>query len=219
MQYNPPTTIDLLRHGECQGGDIYRGHTDVELTETGWQQMHSTLAHYNNAPPWDQIISSPLQRCHAFANKLGSQTQTKVTTLRELKEMNFGQWEGQQRKDIWQTQRVQVSNFMEDPVKHPPPKGENLNDFQQRVLKGFLSLLNSYQGKHLLLVQHGGTQRIILAHLLQMPLDKILRLDVPYAALSRIKIYHEGDAIYPLIIFHNRFHDLNSNQPSNFKPE
>ena len=32
------TTIDLLRHGECEGGAIFRGHLDVALAEAGLAQ-------------------------------------------------------------------------------------------------------------------------------------------------------------------------------------
>ncbi len=207
MKYNPPTILDLLRHGECHGDDIYRGHTDVELTDTGWQQMRNALNSYKKNPPWDQIVSSPLKRCQVFSTWLEKNTRINATTLLELKEMNFGDWEGQRRRDIWHSQRDRVKNFLDDPVKYPPPGGEDLNTFQQRVLTGLRLLLNQYRGKHLLMVQHGGTMRIILAHLLHMPLDKIHRLDVPFATLSRIKIFHEGEKIYPLLIFHNRLHD------------
>lgn len=207
MKYNPPTTIDMLRHGECHGGDIYRGHTNDELTNFGWQHMHNALTHYEQQPPWNQIICSPLKRCLEFSEWLGEQHQIPISTVPELKEMNFGRWDGKTRKEVWQAQPERVKNFMADPVKFPPPKGENLIAFQKRVLKGFTSLLKPYQGKHLLLVLHGGTIRIILSHLLKIPLDKVHRLDVPYAALSRIKIYHEEDAIFPLLIFHNHFHD------------
>ena len=37
------TTVDLLRHGESEGGEIFRGSIDVPLTEMGWQQMQSAV--------------------------------------------------------------------------------------------------------------------------------------------------------------------------------
>lgn len=35
----PPRQIDLLRHGETQGGSRFRGRTDDPLTPLGWRQM------------------------------------------------------------------------------------------------------------------------------------------------------------------------------------
>ena len=44
------TTIDFLRHGECEGGNIYRGSTDVVLSRCGYRQMERvTDAAYGDA--------------------------------------------------------------------------------------------------------------------------------------------------------------------------
>ena len=41
------TCIDFLRHGECEGGEIFRGSgSDVALTDQGWQQMRDCGAGY-----------------------------------------------------------------------------------------------------------------------------------------------------------------------------
>ena len=43
------TIIDLIRHGEPEGGRAFRGHSiDDPLSEKGWQQM------------WDVLAKSPL---------------------------------------------------------------------------------------------------------------------------------------------------------------
>ena len=62
--------IDLLRHGETERGGGFRGSLDDALTARGWQQMHAAL---HGAGPWDALISSPLQRCAAFASQLAAQ--------------------------------------------------------------------------------------------------------------------------------------------------
>ena len=62
------TTINLLRHGEPLGGSRYRGQVDDALSETGWQQMWQAV---DGCKDWQQIITSPLQRCQAFAELLG----------------------------------------------------------------------------------------------------------------------------------------------------
>ena len=54
------TQIDIIRHGEPEGGRRYRGHSiDDPLSKTGWQQMWNAIP---ENPPWDHIISSPLLR-------------------------------------------------------------------------------------------------------------------------------------------------------------
>ena len=61
------TCIDFLRHGECEGGEIFRGSgSDVALTNKGWQQMRDSV---QDMACWDSIITSPLQRCRRFASE------------------------------------------------------------------------------------------------------------------------------------------------------
>ena len=36
--------LDLIRHGEPEGGVKYRGSLDEPLSTTGWQQMRATCA-------------------------------------------------------------------------------------------------------------------------------------------------------------------------------
>ncbi len=68
------TTIDLLRHGQTQADDILRGRIDVPLSDNGYQQMQNRVAPFiDTAPPWQQLITSPLQRCRKFAQDLGQQ--------------------------------------------------------------------------------------------------------------------------------------------------
>ena len=61
------TIIDLMRHGEPVGGRRYRGQTDDPLSEKGWQQMWDAAGEFRG---WQHIVTSPLQRCAAFADAL-----------------------------------------------------------------------------------------------------------------------------------------------------
>ena len=58
--------IDLIRHGEPEGGRRYRGATDDPLTAAGWRQMEAAVAGLS----WQRIYSSPLVRCADFARHL-----------------------------------------------------------------------------------------------------------------------------------------------------
>lgn len=203
------TTIDLLRHGECQGGEIYRGSTDVLLTEMGWRQMANVLASEQalvGGKPWQRIVSSPLQRCRLFAE---SQAQTMGIPLHindAFREMHFGDWEGRDLQEVWQSDQEAVSRFYADPGSVSPPNGESMQQVQGRLLPAWKSLIESHAGEHLLLVQHGGTIRVLLSWLLQMPLGAVTRLDIPYASLSRITVFDDGKQHLPTLVFLNRAH-------------
>ena len=198
------TTIDLLRHGECEGGLIFRGHTDSPLSDLGWQQMQQAIAAYpQQATHWQQIISSPLQRCSAFAQQLSQSHNAALLLKPGLQEISFGDWDGCLTEQVQQQQPTAVSNFWQNPAEHTPPNGEPLTDFQQRVVHSWQQLVEQYRGQHSLVVSHGGVIRIILAHILQMPLRPLSYLSVPHACLTQIKIFHQaGSPDWPQLIFH-----------------
>lgn len=56
--------------------------------------------------------------------------------------------------------------------------------------------------KHFLLVAYGRVIRMILAEVLCILIDAIFRIQVPYAAISRIVIHNEGERRYPQLQFH-----------------
>ena len=196
------TTIDLLRHGACHGGQIFRGHTDSLLSAEGFEQMSNTIG--ASPPAWDCIVSSPLRRCADFAEMLSIQYATDFSVQDNFKEISFGDWDGRASADIEQKQAPALEKFWQDPSAYTPPNGEALLDFHQRVIHEWQQLLLHRQGKNILLVCHGGVIRVLLAELLGMPLQNLLRLDIPYASLSRIQVFHSaGKPDWPQVQFVN----------------
>ena len=197
------TTVDLLRHGESEGGDIFRGATDVPLMESGWQQMHGAV---ENIDGWQKIISSPMLRCHEFASDLAHRRDIPITINQDLREIFFGDWEGRQFSEIQDQQQSRFNAFWEDPFKNTPPAGEPMLDFCYRVDKALWLEIESQKGQHLLLVVHGGVIRAVLYALLHSEPSALMRYDVPYACMTRIKIYHDEDneKNWPQLVFHNR---------------
>lgn len=182
------TTIDLLRHGACEGGEIFRGHCDALLSKEGFDQMSNTIG--DNPPEWDVIVSSPLRRCADFAEMLSIQYETPIKKQENFKEIYFGDWDGKNIAETTNESSEAVENFWRNPEKYPPPNGETLSDFQSRVIPAWHSLLKSYASQKVLCVSHGGVIRLVLGEILGMPRENILRLDIPYASLSRIQIFH-----------------------------
>jgi alpha-ribazole phosphatase/probable phosphoglycerate mutase len=198
------TTIDLIRHGEPAGGEMYRGTKDDPLSELGWQQMRDAVA---KPAAWDQIVSSPLLRCAEFARELAQQRDIPLAIEPEFREICFGDWEGQRPQQLTAADPQQLLNFWLNPVAHSPRNAEPFVQFNERIQQAWQSLLATYTGKHLLLVCHGGVIRALLSQLTDMPVENTFRWHVPYAAVSRIRIYTEqgGDADgrqVPTLVFH-----------------
>lgn len=182
--------VDLLRHGETVGGSCFRGSIDDALTENGWSQMDAVIEQkmLNNTRIWDCIISSPLQRCSAFAYKLGQQYSLPVNLDPRFKEMHFGCWEGRTAAELMNTDEDALTQFWNDPVQNTPPEAEPLLEFNQRVLSAWADLLRDYPSERILLVTHGGVIRLLLCHAQQRPIKQLLEIEVKHAALKQLRI-------------------------------
>ncbi len=191
---NAHTIIDLLRHGEVQGGPCYRGAKDDPLTKKGWQQ----LAQATQGKKWDTIISSPLCRCADFSRHLSK----KSIISENLKEIDFGDWEGKTAKSLFEHSPEYLKKFMLDPENNPPPNGEKLSLFRQRIIDEWKAIIEKHQSQHILIISHGGTMRAIISHVLNIPPKDMMRLEVPHASMSRVNIYHKGNVTYPSLSFH-----------------
>ena len=200
------TTLDLLRHGECEGGRIFRGDTDSALTALGERQMFARFkSELSSATtPWDLILTSPRQRCFQFSRKLSEETDCPFQTVDDLREISFGDWDGMSIDQLQQEQPELLQQYWDQGQRLTPPKGESLPDFQRRIQKVFDKLVTDYKGQRLLLVIHGGVLRGLIAQALQMPLASLQHIEVPHACRSQLKIFHsDGRQDWPQLVYHN----------------
>ena len=203
----PETIIDLIRHGEPEGGRAFRGHSiDDPLSEKGWQQMWDAVG---ENLPWDQIITSPLERCQAFAEAIMDTYNIPCTTEDDFKEVGFGSWEGRTPDQIKEDNSQEYDDFYLDPVNKRPKGAEDLNTFIQRVRTAYSNIVEKYQGKHILIVAHAGVNRAIIANALHTAPIGLYRIKVNNAGISRLKHDSLGDHL----LYHNvQLTDITNNR-------
>ncbi len=192
-------TIDILRHGEAEGGSCYRGRQDDPLSSLGFKQMQAVVP---AIVPWDRVISSPLQRCQAFAQELAQTKGLPITLDAAWQEIYFGDWEGLTADDIRAQDPLALQRYYDDPVLNTPPGAESLLSFQSRISQAWQALIGSATDEHLLLVCHGGVVRILLQQVMQFPQSALFRLQVPHACLSRILVDEYDGELHPSLVFH-----------------
>lgn len=193
------TVIDLLRHGDVEGGRKYRGQLDDPLSELGWQQLRASTS---NKQDWQHVISSPLKRCAEFAEELAKAHALPLHNMPEFQEVSFGLWEGKTADELLSSEPDNIKEYWNNPINTTPPQGENLLDFEKRIINGWDNMLAEFQGKHVLLISHAGVMRVILCHILGMPLTELFKLDVGLAKASRVQIEHADGENWPRLIFH-----------------
>ena len=193
------TTIDLIRHGEPIGGNKYRGQIDDPLSEKGWRQMRTAVGDHN---PWHVIVSSTLSRCAAFANELAQRHALPLELDIRLIEIGFGEWEGRTVAEVTAQEPALLQRFWSDPLTNIPPGAELMTTFRDRVIPAWDDILARHSGKHILIVAHAGVIRMVVRHVLDMPLARVFRLAVPNAGITRIRVKRDSEHTLPTLLFH-----------------
>ncbi len=178
--------IDLLRHGEAAGGACFRGRRDDPLTPRGEAQVAAAVADLERwgGPPWAGVVTSPLRRCRRPAEALARVRGLPLTVDEDLRELDFGAWEGRRAEEIQATDGARLAAFWDDPWRHPPPGGETLATIAARVATAWERLLAC--DAPLLVFTHGGVLRLLLAHVLDLPRAAFWHWRVDPAARLRL---------------------------------
>ena len=178
--------IDLMRHGEPEGGKRFRGHSiDDPLTDHGWQQMREAVKSHES---WDYVITSPLLRCQDFADEIAQQQGIACNVIDDLKEIGFGHWEGKSRAIIKAMHAKEYARFYADPEQNTPKDAEQLGVFYRRILTVIKLIQADYDNQTILLVAHAGVIRAILTYVLEAPLNTMYKMNVTNASLISIEL-------------------------------
>lgn len=192
------TLIDFLRHGEPVGGRRFRGNgVDDPLSEKGWQQMWDAVG---EQLPWQQIISSPMRRCSAFAGALAEKYGFELSIDDRFREVGFGRWEGLSPDEVVRRNPREYTAFYCDPCCNRPAGAEALEDFGLRVAQALQDVLSDYHGEHVLVVAHAGVIRAALGYILNTDPSAWYRTRIDNAAFTRFRNDRYGNKLE----FHNR---------------
>ena len=157
------TTLILIRHGETPHNrdKRYQGHRDTPLTKKGKRQTRKIALRLRDEP-LDAIYSSDLKRTRYLAEIINSYHSLKINILSELREINFGDWEGKTYNEIQREWKGLLSGWEKEPSKIKIPKGESIKDLAGRVRSTTKKIVSNYPDQRIAIVTHGGPIRIIL---------------------------------------------------------
>jgi len=179
---------------------MYRGSKDDPLSEAGWQQMRGAIT---KTDAWDAVVTSPMLRCIHFARELADRYGIPLHKDERLRELNFGEWEGRTAENVMASDGERLSRFWADPVNNTPPGGEQVVDFNRRVIESWHHWQQELAGQHVLIVCHGGTIRMIVADTMNIPLEHAFSgLTTPYACRSRIQVDVSDYGIFQSLVAH-----------------
>ncbi|MBN1367716.1 MAG: histidine phosphatase family protein [Dehalococcoidales bacterium] len=161
------TEIVLVRHGETDWNarDIFRGHVDISLNDTGRWQAESA-SQYLKRVKVAAILYSPLERARQTAQiiAVGHEGIT-VEPEAGLIDMDFGDWRGKSHPEIKKNHPELYRQWLYEPQNLEFPGGESLDDVRKRVLKVVHQTVEKYKGK-VVLVSHRVVLQVIILGLL-----------------------------------------------------
>lgn len=190
------TRLWLLRHGEPEDaarGRCY-GRLDVGLSGRGRQQAERAAVHLAGES-LDAIYASPRKRAAESAGIIAASHACGVRTLADLREIDFGDFEGLTYDEIALRHPGLYRQWMETPTEVRFPNGESFALMRERVSRAVSLLLDRHAGRNLAVVTHGGVVRSVLADVLEIPPPNVFRIGQAYAALNLIR-YVDG---YPVV--------------------
>ena len=196
----PHTRIHLIRHGQVVGHDQprYNGQTDVALTDFGVEQYHrikERLADTNLSA----CYTSDLTRCTTGAEIICEPKGITPVRRSELRELNIGVWEGLTWQEIQSNWPEEWRSRLADLVNHRVPQGENLLDVQARVMPVIREIVERHTGQEVLVVGHGGVNRIVLLNAIGAPLAGMFNIEQNYGCCNIIDYYADGRATVKLL--------------------
>jgi alpha-ribazole phosphatase len=185
----------ITRHGETDWNLArrYQGHSNVPLNQTGLRQAEQ-LAKRLCGEKIDAVYSSDLSRALETARQIaaGREPVLPIQTDTRWREISLGKWEGLKYEDIHAQWNDAVIRWYADPGKSPPPDGETIFQFSERLQSGLNELKSRHKDETVLLVSHGGAIQVLLCLILGVELSRYWQFHVQQASLSMIRLYDDS---------------------------
>jgi broad specificity phosphatase PhoE len=182
-----PTSLFLLRHAEVevQYHRIFGGRIDMGLSPRGETQA-ITLAKFLEHKTFDAVYASPMKRVQATLAPLVANRNGSPIMIPGLREVDFGDWTGLSWEDVRRKFNLSAFDWLKHLDQATIPNAESGTAFRARVEPELNKILNAHPGQSVAIVCHGGTIRMLLSILLELPLDKTAMFEIDYASVTHI---------------------------------
>lgn len=163
----------IIRHGQTDWniqGKI-QGSRDIPLNKTGREQAER-LAAEMAARPVTEIFTSTLKRARTTAQLIGMHQSAVIYETNDLKEVDFGKWEGLTWEEIESVYPEEYENWCQNPGETVPSCGETKGEIGERCRRAIEYMLRQAHGD-IAVVSHGAVIVYLLEYLLrEHPLEK-----------------------------------------------
>jgi probable phosphoglycerate mutase len=183
-------TLLLARHAQTTDNIEMRlsGWTESDLSPLGEQQVALLADHFDRAHGHAAALySSPSLRARRTAEAIGALTGHRPTYLDDLREMYFGELDGQPYERLKEAYADLLAADddaeLEDFVW---PNGESRSGFTARVMRAMQHIASAHPGEAVGVITHGGVIAVFMTQLHSESAGHWRKWVVPNASLSEV---------------------------------
>lgn len=156
---NESTRFGMLRHGQTVWNKQRRiqGRLDSELTTAG-KEAGRQWGRYLASERWNwrRIITSPAPRAWKTAIIINEFLDVEIEEFDDLREQDWGLWEGLTRPEIEQSHKRLLQEQIENGWSFRPPEGESRREVCSRAHLALTALGRRFPGDDILIISHQG---------------------------------------------------------------
>lgn len=160
------------------------GQTDLPLDDDGEEQVNR-LAEMLSRIKISSVFCSDLIRSVVTAEKISAYHGITPVLNPDLREISLGDWDGltftevkNRYPDEFKLRGIDIVNFC-------PPNGESFYDCGKRVISAFEDIVHEAE-ENILIAGHAGVNRLILCHVMGLPIENLFNVSQDYGCLNVI---------------------------------
>jgi alpha-ribazole phosphatase/probable phosphoglycerate mutase len=177
-------TALFIRHAQTDKSGTFCGSSDPPVNSRGRAQIQELLSALS-AEKVDIVYTSDLQRAASTAGALGERFGVTRIVTPQLREIDFGDWEGLTWQEIESRDAAYARRWTEAYPNLPAPAGESFSDFEARVIAAVSAICNANGPLQTAVVTHGGVMRVVLQTMCGVGEQEAWALTKPYCGFFK----------------------------------
>lgn len=149
---------------------VFQGSAGHQVSRKGIKHAKLLSTHLQN-DQIDSFYSSPYEGAFKTASLLAARHRRGVVRLKDLRDMDYGQWTGSTVKALKESDPELVIAWQFTPHEHRMPGGETLKEVQERIVRTLESTLSVERGDGVCVVTHAIPIKTALCHFMNEDLS------------------------------------------------
>ena len=174
----------VIRHTEVDNPEnLCYGNIEMPLAKN-YEKV--TKKFFDNLPKnIERIFSSPSKRCTDLLECMNLE----FSKRKELKELDFGDWEGRKWSEI---NKAELNTWMNDFIYKSPKNGEKMIDLYNRVIDFTKNIFTMNLSK-VLFVTHAGVIRALLSKGLEISLEDTFNIKINHDEIFSFRVNYQKE--------------------------